>query len=52
MVTPKFFYDGKELEVVNEFNYLGVLLKQKGTTNETVNARILPVKTTMFSTLS
>ena len=27
MVTPKFFYDGKELEIVNEFNYLGVNAK-------------------------
>ena len=55
MVTPKFFYDGKELEeleIVNEFNYLGVLLTQKGITNETVNARILPAQRTMFSTLS
>ena len=50
--TPKFFYDDKELEIVNEFNYLGVLLTQKGITNETVNARILPAQRTMFSTLS
>ena len=52
MVSTKFFYDGKELEIVNEFNYLGVLLTQKGITNETVNARILPAQRTMFSTLS
>ena len=42
MASPKFFYDGKELEIVNEFNYLGVLLTQKGITNETVNVRLLP----------
>ena len=40
--SPKFFYDDKELEIVNEFNYLGILLTQKGMTNETVNVRILP----------
>ena len=52
MLNPKFFYDGKELEIVNEFNYLGVLLTQKGITNESVNARILPAQRTMFATLS
>ena len=52
MLTPNFFYDGKELEIVNEFNYLGVLLTQKGITNASVNARISPAQRTLFSTLS
>ena len=51
-LSPKFFYDGKELEIVNSFNYLGVKLTEKGVTNETVNARIAPAQRTMFSTLS
>merc|ERR1711867_249746 len=51
-LNPKFFYDGKELEIVDEFVYLGVKLTQKGITNDSVNARIAPAQRTMFSTLS
>ena len=47
-----FFYDGKKLEIVDEFIYLGVKLTQRGITNETVNTRIAPAQRTMFSTLS
>ena len=40
-VTLKFFfYDDRELEVVNELNILEVLLTEKWVINETVNGRI------------
>ena len=49
---PDFFYNGKKLEVVEEFTYLGVNFTKKGISNKSVSARILPTQKAMFSTLN
>ena len=49
---PHFFYNGKKLEVVEEFTYLGVNFTKKGISNKSVSARILPTQKAMFSTLN
>ena len=48
----KFYYNGKELEIVEEFTYLGVKFTNKGISKETVLARIIPSQKSMFATLS
>ena len=48
----KFYYNGKMLEIVEEFTYLGVKFTNKGISKETVLARIIPFQKSMFATLS
>ena len=48
----KFFYNGKELEIVNEFTYLGVKFTKNGIGKESVTSRVVPAQKAMFATLS
>ena len=47
-----FYYNDKELEVVNEFVYLGITFSQKGIGMPAIKARELSGKKSMFSVLT
>ena len=48
----EFVYNGKKLETVEEFNYLGICFTKKGLTNKTVTGRETASKKAMFSFLN
>ena len=48
-VTDKWYFDGDELEVVNEFTYLGIRLNYNGTFNVAQQQLSLQCRKAMFA---